>query len=1135
MPLAHIAATRRAARIALAAGLVAALAAGSPALAAASAPAAPGSAAGASGAAGTPGAPGGDAPAKDAADKLGAADAQLLAKAKADGDKNVTFMVAAAPGSTGKVAAELRGRGASVGRTYDTLGYVRATVPTAKADAALAAAGRLPQVRAIDLKQEIALDDPRPAADTDKAAGTGTGKGTGKAANTNTGKNTGKGHGSGTTYPGPGKDTPAKNPYQPAFETGAVDFVQHNRTYDGRGVTIGILDSGVDVGHPALRRTTTGERKIVDWVTSTDPIIDGDATWRPMVTAVAGPSFTAASRTWTAPAGSYYFSTFAEAATKGGDMAGDLDRDGDTTDVWGLLYDPAAGTVRVDLDNDGDFTDQTAMKPYKDGFQIGHFGTDDPATAISESIPFTVEIREDVPMDPYGGTWVGKTADFVNIGVVQSEHGTHVAGITSAYGLFGGAMNGAAPGAKIVSSRACTWSGGCTSTALTEGMIDLVVNRHVDVVNMSIGGLGALNDGASARDRLYQQLVDTYGVQLVISAGNDGPGVNTISDPGLADHVLSVGASISQQTWAANYGSQTTAAYSLLPFSARGPREDGGLAPVITAPGASINAVPTWEPGAPVKEAGYGLPPGYAMLQGTSMASPQATGAAALLLSAAKARHLTVTPAQLRTALTSTAKDIRGFQTVDQGAGLVAVGPAWDLLRRGVSADTYTVKAPVDTVLSDYLTTPGYGTGVYDREGGLKAGQRRTYSVTVTRTGGPAYAQPHTLTWAHNDGTFRVEGSPVVRLPLNQPVTVRITAAPRSAGVHSGLLTVDDPLTRGADTQIPAAVVVATPVAAPSYTLTRSGSIQRDVTTSYFVTVPAGATALEVAMDGLKPGSQTRFLTMHPYGVPLDSTQTIDCYPNYDNPANTCRPDVRSYADPTPGVWEISVEARRTSPQLDNPYRLTVSLLGAAFDPAVRTLPEATVGTPEPVDWSVTNGFAAIDGTLEGGPLGSAHTAAPTIAQGDTQTTELALPAGVSRLDVSIGSTSDTGADLDLYVYRDGVLVAQSADGDAEESVSLTAPAAGTYTFEVDGYAVPAGTTSYAYEDVYFADSLGTVSVGGDPRIDLPHGATARVSASLTAAAPAPAGRRLFGEVRLLDARGSVAGKGSVIVTSTAL
>lgn len=1107
MPLAHIPAKRRAARIALAAGLVAALSAAGPALAAADTPSAsptlPAS---------SPGAPGTGAPDKDAADKLGSADASLLAKAKADGDKNVTFMVATTPGDTGQVADKLDAQGASVGQRYDKVGYVRATVPTAKADKAIAAAQKLSSVLAIDLKQEIKLDDPTPAADTTASAK--------------------HGGSSATTYPGPGKNTAAKNPYQPSFETGAVDFVKDNPKYDGRGVTVGILDSGVDVGHPALQKTSTGERKIVDWVTATDPILDGDATWRPQITPVSGPSFTAAGRTWTAPAGSYSYSTFSESATVGGDMNGDLNRDGDTTDKWGVLYDAAAGTVRVDLNDNGDFTDDTAMKPYKDGFQIGHFGTDNPATAISESIPFTVEIRKNVPMDPYGGTWVGKTADFVNIGVVEAEHGTHVAGITSANGLFGGAMNGAAPGAKIVSSRACTWTGGCTSIALTEGMIDLVVNRHVDVVNMSIGGLGALNDGASARDQLYKQLIDTYGVQLVISAGNDGPGVNTIGDPGLADHVLSVGASISKETWAANYGSQTTVPYSLLPFSSRGPREDGGLAPVITAPGASINTIPTWEAGSPVAEAGYSLPPGYAMLQGTSMASPQAAGASALLLSAAKAKHITVSPAQLRTALTSTAKNIRGFQTIDQGAGLIAVAPAWDLLKRGVSADTYTVKAPVNTVLSGFLATPGFGTGVYDREGGLKTGQSRTYNVTVTRTSGPTYAQLHLLTWAHNDGTFKV-ASPLVLLPLNKPVTVKITAKAKTVGAHSALLNVDDPLTRGTDTQISAAVIVSTPIVSPSYTLSRSGTIERDSTTSYFVTVPAGAKTLEVAMDGLKTGSQTRFLTMHPYGVPLDSTQTIDCYPNYPNPANTCRPDVRSYADPLPGVWEISVEARRTSPQLDNPYKLSVSVLGAAFDPEVQTLAEAKVGTPTPVSWTVANGFAPIKGKLKGGPLGSAVTAKPTIAEGDAQTTTLTLPAGASRLDVSIGSPSDTAADLDLYVYRDGVLVGQSADGDAEEAVSLANPVAGTYTFEVDGYSVPSGSTTYDYEDVYFSDALGQVTVDDSAVIDLPHGASTQVSASVVAASLAPEGRKLSGEVQLLDARGSVAGTGSVIITKT--
>ena len=75
----------------------------------------------------------------------------------------------------------------------------------------------------------------------------------------------------------PARSTPAKNPYNPSFETGAVDFVKQNPKADGRGVTIGILDSGVDLGHPALQKTTTGERKIVDWVTATDPVTDGDA------------------------------------------------------------------------------------------------------------------------------------------------------------------------------------------------------------------------------------------------------------------------------------------------------------------------------------------------------------------------------------------------------------------------------------------------------------------------------------------------------------------------------------------------------------------------------------------------------------------------------------------------------------------------------------------------------------------------------------------------------------------------------------------------------------------------------------------------------------------------------------------
>ncbi|MDX3753516.1 S8 family serine peptidase [Streptomyces sp. AK08-02] len=1090
-----ITSARRLARIAVAAGLVAALSGAGPIPMAFSADTATGAAPA-------------DGTVKSAHDKLGSDDAELLSEAKADGDKNVTMMIATAPGQTEQVAAQLDAvQGGLVGRTFDKVGYVRATVPTAKADAAIKAAAKLSSVHGIDLRQDIPLDDPTPSADTASAPQASAAKTKAK------------------TYAAPDKNTPAANPYNPSFETGAVDFVKKNPKADGRGITIGILDSGVDLGHPALQKTTTGERKIVDWVTSTDPVSDGDGSWLRQTRAVAGPAFaiTTASQgteNFTAPVGDYKFSYFAESATAGGDQAGDVNRDGDKTDVWGVLYNAAAGTVTVDVNDNHDFTDDTPMKPYKDGYQVGYFGTDNPATDVVERIPFVVEIRKDVVYNA-----AGAKADYANIGMISSEHGTHVAGITAANSLFGGKMNGAAPGAKIVSSRACVFGPGCTNVALTEGMIDLVVNRGVDIVNMSIGGLPALNDGNNARAELYTRLIDTYGVQLVISAGNSGPGANTIGDPGLADKVISVGASISKETWASNYGSIVSKKYAMLPFSSRGPREDGGFTPTITAPGASINTTQTWLPGSPVAQAGYTLPAGYSMLQGTSMASPQAAGASALLLSAAKQRHIALSPADLRTALATHADHIEGVQAYEEGAGLINIVDAWKAITAGATAQDYTVKAPVDTAIDFALKTPGFGTGLYDREGGLKLGVSKTYDVTVTRTSGPAKAIRHDLRFRNNiGGTFRIAGKEDVSLPLNKPVTIKVVANSKTAGIKSAILEVDDPQTEVVDKQILTTVVISKPV---KYTFSASGSVQRNSSKSYFLTVPEGAKTLEVAISGLAATSQTRFISIHPYGVPVEDTGTPYCYSNYPN-TNGCAPDVRSYPNPQAGVWEVEVESRRTSPLLDNPYTLDATVLGATFDPDVVTVPEAKVGTPIAASWKVTNNLAPVDGKLVGGPLGSALNARPTIANGETQTTTVEVPAGAQSLDVAIGNVSDTAADLDLFVYdAAGNEVANSADGDSEEAVSIASPAAGTYTVQVIGYAIPAGTTAYDYQDVFYSSALGSIQVAGTP-VKLGTGASATVSGNIIANAPAPAGREFFGQVALVNAHGTAAGIGNV-------
>ncbi len=353
----------------------------------------------------------------------------------------------------------------------------------------------------------------------------------------------------------------------------------------------------------------------------------------------------------------------------------------------------------------------------------------------------------------------------------------------------------------------------------------------------------------------------------------------------------------------------------------------------------------------------------------------------------------------------------------------------------------------------------------------------------------------------------------------------QVQAAPASAGVKSAILQVDDPGTEGVDKQILTTVVVSTPA---KYTYSATDSVQRNSTRSYFLTVPEGAKSLEVAIGGLKDGSQTRFIAIHPYGTPVDNTGTPYCYPNYLD-GNGCKPDVRSYADPQPGVWEVEVESRRTSPLLDNPYTLDVSVLGAVFDPATVTVPEAKAGVPAGATWKVTNAYAALDGKLTGGPLGSARTTRPSLGQGEKQTTTVDVPAGAKSLDVAIGNVSDAAADLDLTVYdASGKQVAQSADGDSEEAVSVPSPAAGTYTIEVVGYSVPSGTTAYDYRDVFFSPTLGTVTVDDTTPVKLGTGDSATVTGQVTAAAQASAGREFFGQVQLVNAHGTVAGTGSV-------
>lgn len=89
-----------------------------------------------------------------------------------------------------------------------------------------------------------------------------------------------------------------------------------------------------------------------------------------------------------------------------------------------------------------------------------------------------------------------------------------------------------------------------------------------------------------------------------------------------------------------------------------------------------------------------------------------------------------------------------------------------------------------------------------------------------------------------------------------------------------------------------------------------------------------------------------------------------------------------------------------------------------------------------------------------------------TIANLEQQQYPVTVTAGSTSLRATIGGPSDPAADLDLFVFdwTTGTCVqaGQNADGDSEESVTITNPATGNWVILVDGFAVPAGTTTYS-------------------------------------------------------------------------
>lgn len=185
----------------------------------------------------------------------------------------------------------------------------------------------------------------------------------------------------------------------------------------------------------------------------------------------------------------------------------------------------------------------------------------------------------------------------------DNGHGTHVAGIAGAHGNNGLGTPGVAysPNIRFLAVKVCGGPLGlCNAAGITNGII-WAVDNGAHVLNLSLGG-GA--PSAATQNALQYALNNN--VLPVCASGNDGAA--TVSFPAAFPQCMAVGSS--------NWSDQRSS------YSNYGPQIE------VVAPGGDTSAS---QPHSLILASYFSNDTSYAYLAGTSMATPQVAGLAALL------------------------------------------------------------------------------------------------------------------------------------------------------------------------------------------------------------------------------------------------------------------------------------------------------------------------------------------------------------------------------------------------------------------------------------------------------------------------------------------------------------------------
>ncbi len=957
-------------------------------------------------------------------------------------------------------------------------------------------------------------------------------------------------------------------PYLPNDDIGAGDFKVAHPTYDGRGVVIAVLDTGVDAFAPGLTRTSQGEVKIIDvrdfstqgnWEVAVAELVPESSALPPVFRHPDGLHLRGAGTLAVPPSADdlvrqpVYIGVISEQSFVNSRRVNDLDDDGDAADRFGFLvylaerrdveetlgigrgYEllaalngTAAATldrerqsqrvwlVVVDTDGDGDLAGEEILRDYRvnyDTFRLIDTNAPESRTLMAWSLNVVEEEnRQGAPESPV-----------VEFHFDDGSHGSHCAGIAAGYQVSGqDGLDGVAPGAWIVSLKIGDnrLSGGATRTESMKKAYEYAAAFEEKygipvVVNMSYG-IGSVEEGEDSMGKWLDELLAEHpNFYVCTSAGNEGPGLSTVGLPATSASVLSSGAFLSVATGRALYNTPL-ARPTLFTFSSRG----GEVAkPDVVAPGSALSAVP-------------GYVEGSARFNGTSMASPQTAGAVACFLSGARQENMTLHWGMVKRALIAGATRVDGLSLTDQGGGLVNMAASWKLLKELSASKSahdllwYRIETPCP------FQADGLSEAAYWRTPGGPPFRPESVTFTVHPIFHPDLTPDERDTFFRSF-TFKSEadwlriipGKQYIRGDMGMTVDVqydgdRLTQpGAHAARVIASLDGGDLSGLAAREFYLWNSVVIGEKFGPQAgYTRTWQGEdLSQAWIHRYYVDVPAAASVMRVRLEvsrdtGASAGAMARTEICDPEGYVRGGFvgfATVDGENMKDMSVGT--PELY------PGTWEINVAASRTAKDL-TAYRLTVSFDGYTCEPeTIRSLPRKETGKPAQGNVTITRVFPGVfQGTVRASIAGFRRQQEMKVEDVDEWTHSFSLSRQTPRAEfvlVMDEPTANLFTDCAVNILdADGEVVRATGFSGLEVELAVDLPAGvdtANYSLQVvGGFALQQDMAAWEFqlEEKYFLalPVTGEVQRAGDGFLKLYCGVPTELEVTFADSWPSP-------------------------------